>query len=286
MQKKPVFLKPPARITLAASTQRGGLKQFWSKPLAIHSIANQLSTQSGSAGPKWIPSRNSLKGNSGLRMYQMPSHLWIKIEVYETSSALGSFHPHMEWGHLVLSHAGLTPDIFFLDSQVLHQQTILCSKVQLSHSRPQIHKADQSCSPACRSSSLTGPAHLLNPIIESTPGAAACYKSEASTPLHKAKQHLKHHGHGPWMRSSTLFSGAQDSWAQTALRHSDPVKQCHPNQVSQFEAGSPPLLAAEVYIQQLPSTSRKKVSPHHFVHAPCSHSHWSGSATSLKETRE
>lgn len=168
--------------------------------------------------------------------------------------------------------AGLTPHI-------------LCSKVQLSHSRLQIHKADQS-GPGCRSSSLTGPAHLLNPVIESTPGAAACYKPEASTPLHKAKQHLEHHWHGPWMRPSTLFSGTQDSWAQTALRHSDPVKQCHPNQLSQFDAGSLPLLAAEVYIQQLPSTSRKKVSPHHLVHAPRSCSHWSGSATSLeRDTR-
>lgn len=118
-------------------------------------------------------------------------------------------------------------------------------------------QADPSSGPACMSSSVTGSAQLLNPIMASTPEVAARYKPEASTPLHKAKLHLKHHWRDPWTRSPNSFQWRSDSWAQSGLRHLDLAKQCHPNQASQFEAGSPLLLAAEVHLQQLPSTSRK-----------------------------
>lgn len=122
-------------------------------------------------------------------------------------------------------------------------------KVQPSHSRWQIHKADQSSDPACKSSSLTGPARLLNLIIESAPEAAARYKPEASTPLHKAKQHLNHHWWEPWMRSPTLPSGAQTAepklpwdtriWQSRAIQtRSASLKQAHPRSWQQRFASS------------------------------------------------
>lgn len=130
-------------------------------------------------------------------------------------------------------------------------------KAQPSHSRSQIHKAEKSSGHACMSSSLTWPTHLLNPIIGSTPEAAAHYKPEASIPLHKAKKHLKYHLMWPINKITHSSQWRSDGWDQIALRHLDLAKQCHPNQVGQFKAGSPWLLAAEVYPQQLSSTSRK-----------------------------
>lgn len=63
--------------------------------LAIPPIARWLSSQGGSAGSKLNYFQKKLKRKFSSRTYQMPSHLWIKIEVYETSSALGRFNPHM-----------------------------------------------------------------------------------------------------------------------------------------------------------------------------------------------
>lgn len=39
--------------------------------------------------------------------------------------------------------------------------------------------------------SLSGLAHLLNPMTASTLGTVPSYKPAASTPIHSAKQHLK-----------------------------------------------------------------------------------------------
>lgn len=127
-------------------------------------------------------------------------------------------------------------------------------KVHPSHSRSQICKAGQSSGPACMSSSLTGPAHLLNPIIESTseelPATNLRHLHHSTRPSNTWKITGCH----PWMRSPTPSSGTQTAestlpwdtqiWQSSAIQtRPASLKQAHPCSWQQrFTSSSCPAL--------------------------------------------